>query len=111
MAQIEHGDWTAVEDAGNSEEVTYEAVLRFCPWHLTHMALDHVMQFLQRKLAENWKELEGKTKEHCARTYIGIAQQWHHYGYTTFQAEVFKVVSSQCTKKYRLVEIGCYSNF
>ena len=92
MAQMEHGDLTAVETAGDSEEVTDEAVLRFCPWHLTHMALDHVMQSLQRKLVESWRELEGKTREQCARTYIGIAQQWHHYGYTTFQAEVCEML-------------------
>ena len=85
LTQMEHGDW---EQGATSKEITQEAVLRFCPWRLTHLALDHDMSFLQRKLAENWKKFVGQSKEECARKYIAIAQEWSHYGSTAFQAEV-----------------------
>lgn len=88
MAQIEHGDWNSVENERTFDELTREAALRYCPWNLTHLALDHDINLLQRKLAESWKTLEGKAKEQCARGYISIVQQWSHYGSTIFQAEV-----------------------
>ena len=85
MTQIEHGDWNS---PGNEDEVLlHEAVLRFCPWNLTHLALDHNINLLQRKLVESWKVLEGTVKEQCARNYISIVQQWSQYGSTFFQAE------------------------
>lgn len=90
MTQIEHGDWNSVEAGSTFDDITHEATLRFCPWQLTNMALDHVMTLLQRKLVESWKLHVGKSREQCARQYIGIAQQWirSHYGSTTFHAEV-----------------------
>lgn len=89
MTQIEHGDWNSPQNERSSfEELTHEATLRFCPWNLTHMALDHSMNLLQRKLVESWKALGGKGKEQCARSYVGIVQQWSHYGSTFFQAQV-----------------------
>lgn len=99
MTQIEHGDWSSIESGGRSsfdeggwslDETAHEAMLQFCPWGLTHMALDHSLNLLQRKLVEHWKLLEGVSGEQCAKEYVGIAQQWSNYGSTAFQAEVRK---------------------
>lgn len=88
MAQIEYGDWQNVESSAHYENVAREAALRFCPWRLTHLALDHDLSLLQCKLEDLWKTHAGKSKEQCARAYIGIAQQLSYYGTTAFQAEV-----------------------
>ena len=88
MALVEHGDWEGVEEEGDVEEVPHEAILQFCPWQLTHMALDHTLCHLKKKLVEHWKLLGGKSREQCARSYLATAQQWIHYGCTAFQAEV-----------------------
>lgn len=100
MTQIEHGDQGVVEARGDCDEVAHEAILRFCPWHLTHMALDHTLSQLRRKLVGHWKMLAGKSKEQCARSYITTAQQWSHYGCTTFQAEVCKHECA-CASRWR----------
>ena len=101
MTQIEHGDWSRIEsgrshkEAGRGfDETAHEAMLQFCPWSLTHMALDHSLNLLQRKLVENWKMLEGMSQEQCAKEYISIAQQWSNYGCTAFQAEVSSLIGS-----------------
>ncbi len=89
MTQMEHGDWNdGVETERPFGEIAQEAILQFCPWNLTYMALDHDLNLLQRKLTEHWKLLEGKSREQCARNYLSIVQQWSQYGSTFFQAEV-----------------------
>lgn len=109
MAQMEHGDWEEVEGKGQPEEVAQEAILRFCPWQMTHMALDHTLSHLRRKLVEYWQTLAGKGKEGCARSYLSTAQQWSHYGATTFQAEVSRDVCVRTCVCVSETLVICYS--
>ena len=88
MTQIEHGDWTTIEQGRLFDDVTRDAILLFCPSKLTHLALDHDLSLLQRKLVEHWKTFCGVSRPECARRYISIAQEWGHYGSTGFQVEV-----------------------
>ncbi len=91
MTQIEHGDWNSqlVEQDGETlDQIMHEAILLFCPWSLTHLALDHDLILLKKKLGEHWENLCGLSKEQCARKLVGIAQQWSQYGSTFFPAEV-----------------------
>lgn len=106
MTQLEHGDQGEVEGRGDCDEVAHEAIMNFCPWQLTHMALDHTLNQLKRKLVEHWKMIAGKSKEQCARSYIAVAQQWSHYGSTTFQAEVrMNLIGNGRTVLYGVVSI------
>ena len=70
------------------EEVARDAVLLFCPWKMTHLALDHDLMSLQKRLEDQWKVLVGMNREECARRYVGVAQEWNRYGSTSFQTEV-----------------------
>lgn len=88
MTEIEYGDWDRVDTGKNLDEVVLEATLRFCPWKLTHMVLEHDLILHKHKLMTNWKRLKGESREQCARNYISTAQGWNHYGNTSFQAEV-----------------------
>ena len=88
MTQIEHGDWDSYDQGEVFDKLVREAILLFCPWRLTHLALNHDLSLLQLKLTEHWKSYKGQSKETCSRKYISIAQQWSQYGSTTFQAEV-----------------------
>lgn len=88
LTQIEHGDWDCIEQGKPFEEITRDAIMVFCPWKMTHLALDHDLSLLERKLVEHWKTYVGMSKEECARRYVNIVQDWSHYGSTGFQAEV-----------------------
>ena len=85
MAQIEHGDWNAVE---KTEETSRDVLQRFCPWKFTHMALEHDQSQLQKRLVDQWKEQEGKSRAECSKVYLELAKQWKYYGATLFKAEV-----------------------
>ena len=88
MAQIEYGDWSAVEKTEDSEYTARDVLQRFCPWKFTHMALEHDQSQLQKKLVDQWKEQAGKSKAECSKIYLELAQQWKYYGATLFKAEV-----------------------
>jgi len=104
LAQMEYGDKSFVKQqqrkkSGESDlEAARDAVLLFCPWKMTHLALDHDLALMQKKLEDNWKGLAGLAREACAQRYVGMVQDLDRYGITSFQAEV-KKTNKQKTKQ------------
>ena len=96
LAQMEYGDRTLVtqqqrKKLGESDQdVARDAVLLFCPWKMTHLALDHDLALIQKKLEDYWKGLAGMAQEGCAQQYVKMVQDLDRYGITSFQAEVRK---------------------
>lgn len=86
MAQLEYGDWATLV-VGERDAIAREAVERFSPWSLTFMALEHDWLHLQAELTENWRGFAGKSREECARLYLGIAREWSLCGTTVHKAE------------------------
>lgn len=86
MAQLEYGSWEFLDQ--EKETIAREALERFCPHKYIQHALEHKWQQLQSELATKWKQLEGRSRDECARIYLENINLWSFCGSSLFRAQV-----------------------